>query len=292
MPVDPPRPKPPPLNALRAFEAAARLCSFSRAADELAVTPGAVSQQVKALEDWAGVRLFTRTPQGVVLTPAADRILPDVTRAFDGLGQVAQTLRSAAGNRLHIAALPAIAQLWLAPRLPALRAAMPEVTVSVSALEQPPNLLREPFSLSLFLAPEGEGRALARDELFPVCAPDLAKRLQRPEDLAQVPCLSDSTWDGDWQTWIAVACPGLRVSGPSYSLYSMAVAEAVAGAGVLIEHRPLIDSHLRAGTLVQLFETTVVSDNSLTAVAPQSKKKGPTQLALDLLVFECDAKER
>ena len=94
MPVNPPRPKPPPLSALRAFEAAARLGGFARAADELCVTPGAISQQIKALEEWAGAPLFMRHAQGISLTPVADRVLPLVGKAFDALGQSAQILQS------------------------------------------------------------------------------------------------------------------------------------------------------------------------------------------------------
>ena len=120
MTVSPPRPKGPPLNALRAFEAAARRGSFSAAADELCVTPGAVAQQVKSLEAWAGARLFLRHAQGVELTALGLDVLPGFVAAFDRLGEAAQALRSqAAPDTIGIAALPSIAQLWLSPRLPA-----------------------------------------------------------------------------------------------------------------------------------------------------------------------------
>src|SRR5689334_22178144 len=146
MPVAPPRPKSLPLNALRAFEASARLGSFVLAAQELGVTSGAVAAHVKALEAELGAPLFERKARAVILTTLARRVLPDFVAAFDALSDATQTLRSeAAPQRVHIAALPAIAQLWLSPRLPALRTAAPDIAVSITAMEAPPNLKRVPF---------------------------------------------------------------------------------------------------------------------------------------------------
>ena len=129
-------------------------------------------------------------------------------------------------QEVHIATLPAIAQLWLSPRLPALRAAAPEISVSITALEAPPNLKRSLHDLSLFPADRG-GRLVARDELFPVCAPGLAARLAKMEDLGSVPCLSDTAWDRDWEVWLQAAGAKLAVRGPVFSLYALAVEEAV-----------------------------------------------------------------
>ena len=126
MTLSPPRPPAIPLTALRAFEAAARHESFPRAAEELGVTPGAIAQQIKKLEGWLGVQLFGRHAQGVSLTPEAARALPALTQGFDTLGQAVQGLRQgAATTTVRIAALPAVAQLWLSPRLSALRAQVP-----------------------------------------------------------------------------------------------------------------------------------------------------------------------
>ncbi|NUB44286.1 LysR family transcriptional regulator [Fertoebacter nigrum] len=256
MPVAPPRPKPPALNALRAFEAAARLGGFAAAADELGVTPGAVAAHVKALEDDLGAMLFQRQPQGVTLTPLARRALPGLSEAFDRLGLAVQGLRAEAAPRtVHIATLPAIAQLWLSPRLPAIREGLPGITVSITALEAPPNLKRAPYDLSLFYRPPSEGRILAQDVIFPVCAPAMAARLHSPADLLAVPCLTDTAWAGDWAAWAAIALPGQEFAprGPVFSLYALALAEAVNGAGVLIGHEALVRPALDAGTLVAPF---------------------------------------
>jgi LysR family glycine cleavage system transcriptional activator len=252
MAVNPPRPRGPSLNALRAFESAARMGGFSKAAEELSVSPGAIAQHVKTLEDWAGAAMFERHPQGLSLTRLGQDTLEPLTAAFDKMGKAVQSLRaSAQPEQVHIATLPAIAQLWLSPRLPAIRAALPELNLSVTALETPPNLVREPFDLSIFLGEEG-GELIEKDTLFPVCAPHLAADINRPEDLQNHACLSDATWKGDWQTWLGFAAPRQRLSlsGPDFSLYALALQEAINGAGVLMAHGPLVRDHLASGALV------------------------------------------
>jgi DNA-binding transcriptional LysR family regulator len=254
MPVAPPRPKDLPLTALRAFEAAARLNGFAAAAQELGVTPGAVTAHVKHLEQTLGAPLFTRTPHGVRLTPLGQQSLPHFTAAFDALGQAINDLRAAAAPRtVHIATLPAIAQLWLSPRLPALRAAAADITISITALESPPNLKRSPYDLSLFFDDSAQGR-LTPDTIFPVCAPSLAARLKTPQDIAHHPCLSDATWSDDWQLWAqTLPEPPPIPQGPTFSLYALAVEECVNGAGLLIGHETLITAHLKDGRLIAPF---------------------------------------
>lgn len=253
MAVLPPTPRDLPLNALRAFEAAARLGGFVPAALELGVTPGAVTAHVKTLEAVLGAKLFDRVAKGVVLTATGQMALPSLTRAFDQMAHAARDLREAASPRVvHIATLPAIAQLWLSQRMPALRGLSADMSISITAMEQPPNLKRAPFDLCLFFA-GSEGHVVADDTLFPVCAPALARQLKVPEDLAQVPCLSDSVWDQDWACWLRSVGARITVKGPVFSLYALAVEEAVNGAGVLMGHASLVDAHLAAGRLVRPF---------------------------------------
>jgi LysR family glycine cleavage system transcriptional activator len=263
VPVAPPRPKGPPLNALRAFEAAARLGSFSAAAEELFVTAGAIAQHVKSLEEWAGAPLFERRAQGVRLTGAGAAVLPEFTAAFDRMGEAVRALKSqAAPQRLNIAALPSIAQLWLSPRLPAIRAALPEVSISVTAMEQPPNAKRELFDLSLFYLPEeeaGDGIVLARDVIFPVATPEIAAKLAGPEDLETFSCLEDVTWQADWALWqesAGVTGIGIR-RGRAFSLYALAVEEARNGAGIVMGHEALVRSDLETGRLKAPFDLKV-----------------------------------
>jgi DNA-binding transcriptional LysR family regulator len=274
MPVAPPPLNRLPLNALRAFEAAARTGGFTLAAAELGVTPGAVTAHVKALEARLGAALFERQAKGVRLTALGLAAVQELTGAFDALALAEARLRALALPReVRIATLPAIAQLWLSPRLPELRAAAPEISVSITALEAPPNLKRSLHDLSLFPAKSG-GRLVAKDELFPVCAPGLAARLRQVDDLARVPCLSDSAWDRDWDQWLAAVGAGIAVRGPVYSLYALAVEEAVNGAGVLMGHGPLVAAHLERGTLVAPFPQRIGLSDGLRLWSARPYVKG------------------
>ncbi|MEM9605096.1 MAG: LysR family transcriptional regulator [Pseudomonadota bacterium] len=286
MPVSPTRPKGPPLNALRAFEAAARHNSFVAAADELSVTPGAISQHVKTLEHWAGVSLFRRHAKGIEITPAARALIPAFVTAFDALASATQALRSARPNtEIHIAALPAVAQLWLPRRLERIRAEVPDLNLSVTALERPPRLARELFDLSLFLrAPEDtpDQVVLEDDTLTPVCSPRLAARIDAAQPLGALPRLHDRSWQGDWARWLAAAELGDvdPIAGPHHSLYSLAVEEAKASAGLLMGHSCLIDAELRAGSLVRVSDVTVPSGLALVLELPPAAQRRPEVVAL------------
>lgn len=272
MTVEPPRPKGPPLNALRAFEAAARLESFSRAGRELNVSASAVAQQVKLLEAWLGRPLFDREAHGVRLNGAGRAALPRLIYAFDALGDAVRALnRSSAPSLFRIAALPSVAQLWLSPRLPSLRRRFPDLAISVTAMERPPNLIREPIDLALFFgdaAPEGvSATALAAAARFPICAPQIAERLNAPTDLARETLLHDATWREDWPAWLraaGVACVD-AAAGPVFSLYSLALEAAKQGAGVLIGNGPLVADAVRSGALVRPFAAETTHGGALTA---------------------------
>lgn len=269
MPVAPPRPKGPHLNALRAFESAARLKSFSAAANELCVTPGAITQHIKSLEAWAENDLFIRRTRGVELTALGEALLPEFTAAFDMLGSAVQSLRTTSTpNKIRIATLPSIAQLWLSDKLGALRRIAPDVSVSVVAVETPPNLSREPYDVTIFFK-SGDLRPteipLFQDCIFPVCAPEIARRLKSVSDLAEETLLHDSAWDGDWAYWLDHVPNAGRSGrrGPTHSLFSVALEEACNGAGVLMAHEALVSSKLQSGALVAPFKEKVPLDRQL-----------------------------
>ena len=263
------RPKGPPLNAIRAFETAARCGSFTSAADELCVTPGAIAQHVKTLEHWAGAALFIRKAHGVELTPLGSDILPGFIAAFDCLGDAVKSLRTRARpDEIRIAALPSVAQLWLSPRLPRIREAYPDLGISVFASEFPPNLGREQFDLSIFYqdAPLENGQLrIEHDVIFPVCSPPLGQRIQHVEDLGAVTCLHDVSWNNDWQLWLQKQEPvvDIHTSGPGFSLYSLMLEEARNGAGVMIGHQALVQDYLDRGELVRPFAGGVTLDRGL-----------------------------
>lgn len=276
----------PPLNALRAFEAAARHESFAKAADELGVTAAAVSQQVKSLEAWLGAELFARRAQGLALTEGGRAASPALSAAFDGLGRAVATLRGAASRAdLQIAALPSIAQLWLGPRLAALRAAFPETHLSLHALETPPDLRREPFDLGLFFigdAPRGSVAVeICADLIVPACAPAIAATVRSPSDLGRHPLLWDTRWADDWSLWLsAQGGPGLRTrDGPAFSLYSLAVQAALDGAGILMAHEVLVAGHLASGALVTPLPRRVPTGSRLAILVPDPTSPRTERLA-------------
>lgn len=275
MPVAPPFSRMPSLNALRAFEAAARLGSFRHAAEELMVTPGAVTAQIKALEAEYGAPLFQRQARGVELTALGARVAPSFIAAFDALSDAVRDLRRhAAPRKVHVVTSPALAQLWLAPRLVGLRAVLRDIDISLTALEEPPDLKRTPFDICLFYDIPGLGReTLWNETLLPVCTPALAHTLAEPADLARVTCISDVVWQ-DWKIWAAAAVPTGRVvpAGPGYSLYAIAVQEALTGTGVLMGRQSLVQPHLDSGALVAPFDLAVPLGLSITTwMLPESR---------------------
>jgi LysR family glycine cleavage system transcriptional activator len=254
---------------MRCFEAAARLNGFSATADELSVTPAAVSQQIKALEEWVWAELFERRSQGVQLTPLGAGVAAEFTAAFDALGATLHRLRNDAPQMpINITALPSVAQLWLSPRLPAIHSAFPDQPISIIALETSPNLQHEMFVFSAFIGhPSGQSTEclLGDDLIFPVRATSVAARLRHPGEQAHETMIYDMIWKDDWQHWLERAGHrdvALR-DGPDFSLYSITVDEACNGAGLLIEHEALVQRYLATGQLVAPFDVRVSTGKSL-----------------------------
>lgn len=283
MPVSCSRAKSPSLNALKAFEAAARHQSFVKAAQELNVTAGAVAQQVKQLEDWIGCPLFQRSAQGIKLTPESQKALPMLSAAFDQLSEAVTHLRHlSAPTEIVIAALPSVALLWLSPRLPRLSAAFPEYYFSVAALEQPPNFRREAYDVAVFYVGEdipGVKRiGLGQDELFPVCAPSLLHAQQAlNKDWTDLRLLHDTVWRNHWSLWLnAAGLAHVNASkGAEFSLYSLALQAAIDGAGVLMGRGSLIGNALDTGKLVRVSELRVPAPNELSLLLPEQSPLRP-----------------
>ena len=273
MAVSPPQPRSPPLNALRAFEAAARLGGFKAAAEELSVTPGAVTAHIKTLEHHLGATLFERHAQGVRLTALGARVAAPLGEAFDQLAHAVAFMRAQAQpHSVHLATLPAIAQLWLLPRLPLLREALPDITISVTAMEHPTDLKRSPYDLNLFFSKGNEGIVLSEDVIFPVCAPALLPRLKTLGDLNDVPCVTDAVWSSDWADWLQQAQkpgrqpgPVIQTRGPVFSLYALALDEALSGSAVLVAHACLVQHWLDNGRLVAPFRPQLRRNTPLRA---------------------------
>ena len=292
MHIRPIRPKGPHLNALRAFEAAARLGSFAAAADELSVTPGAVTQHIKFLENWSETKLFVRNAKGVELTPLAQELLPNFVRAFDHLGEAVHALRTkSTPHKIKVAALPSIAQLWLAPRLGRLREVAPELSVSVVAMETSPNTLREPFDMTIFYSNELVGLndiCVAKDKIFPVCSPNIASRLEQVSDLSRETLLYDGVWGNDWELWLSHQS-GVNEFGRNsimHSLFSVALEEARNDGGVLIAHEALVQQHLKTGDLVRPFEVVVELPTKMIAKVTPNFRRSPIFQVMKAVLFD------
>ena len=258
----------PPLNGLRAFEAAARHLSFARAAEELAVTPAAISQQVRALEDHAGVKLFRRRTRAVELTEAGRAALPAVAGGLDALAEGYATLRKhEETGPITISVAPSFGAKWLVPRVEAFHAAHPDFEIRIDATEKIVDLQRADVDLAIRYG-SGDYPGLASERLiseaaFPVCSPALLDGphpLRRPEDLAHHTLLHvqwrmQGATSPNWRMWLRAAGLGHidHERGPRFSIDSLAMQTAIDGHGVALAMHSLVAPDLAAGRLVMPF---------------------------------------
>jgi LysR family glycine cleavage system transcriptional activator len=279
----------PPLAALRAFEAAARHLSFTRAADELHVTQTAISHQIRGLEERLGVRLFRRLPRGLVLTDEAQRYLPAVRDAFARLETAtAELLAGRAGGALTASVLPSFAAKWLVPRLGRFRAANPEIDLRISTSQHLVDFAREDVDVGIRMG-RGEYPGLRVDRLFgetlvPVCSPALlggAHPLRQPEDLRHHVLLHDDDATG-WRLWLELAgVDGLDAGrGLTFTDSAMVVQAAAEGQGVALARTALAAWDLAAGRLVRPFDVSMPHDLAYYLVCPEASAERPRIVAV------------
>jgi LysR family glycine cleavage system transcriptional activator len=297
----------PPLNALRAFESAARHLNFSRAAEELAVTPGAVSQQIQNLEDYVGAALFKRTPRGLLLTDSAQTALPALREAFDRLAEAASLLTAAVdGRRLTLTAPPSFAAKWLVPRLGRFEAAHPQVDVWLSADMDLVDFAASDVDLAIRYGPGPypglEAVRLLNETVIPVMSPDLAATnpVRAPGDLARHVLLHDGSSNADescpdWQMWLAAR--GVRgvdaTRGPRFNQSSLVIEAALSSRGVALAKRTLAQDDLDAGRLVAPMPISTLIDFAYFLVHPKAKGRLPQVKAfVGWIRGEADAHER
>jgi len=284
-----PRRRLPPLNALRAFESAARHLNFSRAADELSVTPGAVSQQIQNLEDYVGAALFKRTPRGLLLTDSAQMALPALREAFDRLAEAAALLTAAVdGRRLTLTAPPSFAAKWLVPRLGRFEEAYPQVDVWLSADMDLVDFAASDVDLALRYGPGPypglETIRLINETVIPVMSPVLmaANPVATPADLSKHVLLHDGSPDADescpdWQMWLAArGVKGFDANrGPRFNQSSLVIEAAVSGRGVALAKRTLAQDDLDAGRLIAPMPISTMVDFAYFLVHPKAKGRLP-----------------
>ena len=247
-----PRRRLPPLNALRAFEVSGRLLSFRAASEELGVTQGAVAQQVRALEAHMGQPLFHRLPRGLRLTAQGAAYLAEASRAFDTLGAATARLASHP-RRVLISVTPTIATRLLIPRLAALQQALPGVELRTIADENLPDFTRDEVDIAIGLAtpplsPDLEARLLIAQRVIAVASPRLLAGRVLPlavAELRDLPILHHC--QDHWPAFL-----GQQLSGPRFSLTTLALDAAVAGQGVVAAAAAFIGPELADGRLVQV----------------------------------------
>lgn len=251
-----------PLNALRAFEAAARHLNLSRAAIELCVTQAALSHQIRGLEDRLGVKLFRRVPRGLVLTDEGHALVPVLSRSFDGIGEMLD--RFADGRFRETVAVGVVGSFavgWLLPRLPDFERRHPAVDLRIFVNNNRVDIAGEGLDFAVRFGPR-PGPGVEAIPLFPAamtphCAPALVAGLERPADLARHRLLR-SYRAGEWEAWFAKAgadCPLLR--GPVLDT-SIALAEvAASGLGIALLPIRLFEPWVSAGRLVKPFHVEV-----------------------------------
>ncbi len=280
----------PPLNALRAFEAAGRHLSITRAADELCVTAAAVSHQVKTLEDYLAVRLFRRSGNSLFLTDAGQAFLPGLRAGFAELERAIDALRERdCRGPLVLSVVPIFATKWLIPRLDGFQAAHRDIDVRISATLELADFERDGIDAAIRV---GRGRypGLASHRLFgesvvPMCSPALRKGkhpLASPEDLRHH-ILLHFDWPAreqvtpDWGTWLrSTGVKGIDATrGPRFTQPDYAMQAAIEGVGVVLGWRSLAQADLDSGRLMIPFDLPLQMDVAFYFVYPETSAERP-----------------
>ncbi len=276
----------PPLNALRVFEVAARHLSFTKASEELHVTPGAVSQQIKALEDFLQTPVFRREKRALLLTDEGQASLPILREGFDKLAEAGKILAAKSDSRrLTVSVAPSFASKWLVPRLDRFQEANADIDVWVSADMDVVDFAVEDVDLAIRY---GGGRYdglivehLMAEKIVPVCAPQLLTGqypLKSPADLVHHTLLHDSSPDKDescptWPMWLKAAgvCHKQGERGLKFNQSSLVIEAAVGGKGVALAKAALALADLEAGRLVIPFDMTTPTEFAYYIVHPPAK---------------------
>lgn len=293
----------PPLKPLRAFESAARLLSFTDAAEELHVTQAAVSHQIKQLEDALGVKLFRRLNRALRLTEEGQAFIGPVRQALGQIADAAEKVRTQeSGGPLNVSCLPSFASTWLVPRLTRFRQRHPQIDVRLSADYELTDFARDDIDLAIRWG-EGDYHGLRADrlmeeEIFPVCAPSLlrdsAHPLRAPADLKYHTLLHDDIYT-DWRMWLTAA--GVSDvdpdKGPSFNFSDLVLQAAIDGQGVALGRSTLARAAMDKGLLVKPFDITLPGKFAFWIVCPPYTADRPKVRAFrDWLMEEVAADEK
>ncbi len=274
----------PPLNALRAFEAAARHLSFTRAGEELHVTHGAVSRQIQTLESWLGAPLFRRLNRRIELTESGTMLLAEFGAALDRIALASVRVREEGRVRvLRINALPTFTIRWLIPRLSGFQRRHPQVEVRVTTSTEKVDKLPETFDLVIRGGPERfrgyRAQRFLDERRLPVCAPALLERLRlkEPSDLSHHTLLHSDTLRGIWSDWLRLA--GVPDLAPAHALtfehFYLSVQAAIDELGVAMGPSALVAEDLESGRLVAPFPDIALPARSYCWYLPDEKAADP-----------------
>jgi len=287
----------PSLPSLTIFEASARHSSFTRAAEELNMTQGAVSKQVRALEDFLGIHLFERVRQRIVLTESGQLYLARVREALEIMETATMEALAAQGEDgiLNIATLPTFGTRWLAPRIQRFIARHPRIALNISARSWPFDLVEENVDVAVYFGespwPGGPSDRLMEDEVIPVCAPALlspAGPLRSLEDIAEAELLHHRARPRAWKDWLQLHGE-TRVNpfrGLRFEQFEMIIQAAVSGLGMAIVPRFMIETELLNGSLVTPFGKPMKSPQSYYLVYPERKQHLPAVQAFRRWVLD------
>jgi LysR family glycine cleavage system transcriptional activator len=271
----------PSLNGLRAFEASARLMSFTHAAAELNVTQTAISHQIRRLEEQLGIKLFIRQNRALALTQEAEAYLPSVRTAFEDLRRATvRLLRTEHEGRLTVSTTASLATKWLVSRVAAFQDTNPGMEVRITTSTHLVDFRREEVDIAVRYGrgswPGLRAYWLMAERLFPVCAPALltgTEPLRNPEDLAHHTLVHTTVSRDDWGLWLAAA--GLPQSiaarrGLTFDQGFMAIQAAVEGLGVALGRQHLVEADIAGGRLVAPFDTELPQDAGYYVVTPEA----------------------
>ncbi|MBK3798056.1 transcriptional regulator GcvA [Azospirillum brasilense] len=285
----------PPLNALRAFESAARHLSFTKAAEELHVTQAAVSHQIKGLEEWLGMPLFRRMNRALILTETGQSYLPPVRDALDTLSHATERLfRMDGSGALTISTMPSFAAKWLVMRLGRFQARHPELEVRLHTTPQLVDFTQQDVDIGIrFGAGNWPGlrcERLMTEDIYPVCSPSLLdgpRPLCCPEDLRHHTLLHDDYFI-TWGTWgEAAGIAGLdHARGPRFDDSALLLQVAAEGGGVALARGVLVADDVAAGRLVRLFDVHLPGNYAYYVAAPPHYFSRPKVKAFRDWLFE------
>jgi LysR family glycine cleavage system transcriptional activator len=285
----------PPLNALPSFEAAARRLSFSRAADELRVTHGAVSRAVRNLEDHLGVQLMVRATRSVRLTPIGASFAVEIRDVLERLAAATTAATGQTSGIVSVSTIDSFAARWLMPRLSRFRRAHGDIDVRVATSERLADFVSDGIDVAIRCGggqyPGLSAELLMKEDHFPVCSPKLLKGrfpLRTPADLARHTLLHD-VFTVDWTMWLhsAVVDHVDPHRGPTFLSSDHAIQAAVRGEGVVLGRSALVADELAAGRLVRLFELSLPAGFAYYLVYPPHALKRPNVKAFrDWLIAE------